>query len=58
MLVSPGPPLRWKIGASGCGERERTRITGSAISRDFELARFSGTTNVPQSASIAPCSVA
>ena len=39
-------------------ERERTRVTGSAISRDFEFARFSDTTNVPQSAGIAPCSVA
>ena len=58
MLVMPGPPLRWKIGASGWDERARIRVTGSAISRDFELARFSGTTNVPQSAGIAPCSVA
>ena len=30
----------------------------AAISRDFELARFSGTTSVPQSAGIAPFSVA
>src|SRR5450755_3673928 len=58
MLVTPGPPWSRKIGASGWDERARTRVTGSAISRDFELARFSGTTNVPQSAGIAPCLVA
>ncbi len=57
MLVTPGPPWSRKIGANGRDERERTRVNGSAISRDFELARFSGTTNVPQSAGIAPCSV-
>ena len=50
MLVMPGPPLRWKIGASGCDERARIRVTGSAISRDRGSARFSGTTSVPQSA--------
>ena len=50
MLVMPGPPLRWKIGASGCDERARIRVTGSAIRRDRGSARFSGTTSVPQSA--------
>ena len=50
MLVVPGPPLRWKIGASGWDERARIRVTGSAIRRDRGFARSSGTTSVPQSA--------
>ena len=33
------------------------RTTGSAISRDRGLVRFSGTTNVPQSALKVPLSV-
>ena len=50
MFVMPGPPWRRKIGSAGCAERARMRVTGSAISRDRGLARFSGTTSVPQSA--------
>ena len=41
MLVTPGPPLSRKIGASGWDERARTWITGSAIRRD-PLLRLGG----------------
>ena len=50
MLVTPGPPLSRKIGASGWDERARTRVTGTEIRRDRGSARSSGTTSVPQSA--------
>ena len=42
MLVMPGPPLRWKIGANGCDERARIRVTGSAIRRDRGSAAVLG----------------
>ena len=57
MLLRPGPPSRRKIGSAGRGERERMRVTGTAISRDSGSARFSGTTSVPQSALTSPVSV-
>jgi hypothetical protein len=57
MFVLPGPPSRRKIGCAGCGDRERMRVTGSAMSLDFGSARFSGTTSVPQSAWTSPFSV-
>jgi hypothetical protein len=34
--------------------RARMRITGSAINRESEALRFSGTTSVPQSAASIP----
>src|SRR4051794_37174608 len=41
MLVRPGPPPRRKIGTPGFAERARIRVTGSAISRECGLCRFS-----------------
>ena len=50
MFVSPGPPCSRNTGSPGCAESARMRFTGSAISRECESWRFSGTTSVPQSA--------
>src|SRR5215210_947823 len=49
-LLCPGPPVNQKIGSAGLLLVARTRMTGNAIKRESALARFSGTTSVPQSA--------
>jgi hypothetical protein len=57
MFEMPGPPWRRKIGSPGLSDRARMRVTGTAIRRDPGSDASSATTNVPQSAAIAPASV-
>ena len=37
MFVMPGPPWRRKIGSAGMGGCARTRVIGSAISRESRV---------------------